>query len=161
MIALVTGGASSGKSAYAEDLTLTLPGPYVYAASMRHGDGETEARIERHRAMRAGKGFTTLELVGGDVPPWTPDGALGPTVLVEDLGNVVANGIEDVLEVLFTYPNVVVVGNEVGSDGIRYDDFTRAYIERIGALACTIGAAADVVVEVVAGVPHVVKGAVR
>ena len=153
MIALVTGGASSGKSAFAETLAISLPGPHIYLATMRHGDAETEARIERHRLQRAGKGFTTVE-ADSSVCTLPEEG----TVLLEDLGNLVANGWDLDLDRLFACGNVVVVGNEVGCDGASYDAFTRDYIRQIGALACSIAERADVVVEVVAGIPHAVKG---
>ena len=65
MMVLVTGGAASGKSAFAERVALSLPAPHAYVATMRHGDAETEARIDRHRQMRAGKGFETVELEAG------------------------------------------------------------------------------------------------
>ena len=220
MIALVTGGASSGKSAFAEQLALSLPGPHVYAATMRHGDAETEARIERHRAMRAGKGFVTIELAKGswtsqldkrvddfsepvvtvaiacsadehvstlralaDSAPATAEevavsarGALARksnpvqmegenvlplvagTALLEDLSNLVVNECASQLPGVLASDNVVVVANEIGADGVRYDDFTCGFIHQLGALACGIAARADVVVEVVAGLPRVVKG---
>ena len=207
MIAVVTGGAASGKSAFAESLALSLPGPHAYVATMRHGDAETEKRIDRHREMRAGKGFVTFELAEA---PRAGEGECdfagceerkrdrsGPrclsreaassrtrrvvatsgqparsirlplraapqqacsTALLEDLGNLVANGLEDRLPDVLAFPNVVVVANEVGCDGVRYDGFTMEYIRKLGGLACDLAARADVVVEVVAGIPHVVKG---
>lgn len=155
MIALVTGGASSGKSACAESLALALPGPHVYAATMRHGDAETESRIARHREQRAGKGFETLELAGADRDAAIPRHA---TVLVEDLGNLVLNGLESTLDDLLACDSAVVVTNEIGCDGGIYDDFTRDYIEKLGALSCQIAARADLVVEVVTGIPYAVKG---
>ena len=158
MIALVTGGASSGKSAFAEKLALSLPGPHAYAATMRHGDTETEARILRHREMRAGKGFETVELAGmrpADSSALLP---VAGTVLLEDLSNLVVNDSAWLLPAVLASDNVVVVANEIGSDGVRYDAFTCNFIEQLGALACGIAARADLVVEVVAGLPYVVKG---
>lgn len=154
MMVLVTGGASSGKSAFAERVALSLPGPHAYVATMRHGDAETEARIARHRAMREGKGFETVELGEGHS---APSPCLG-TALLEDLGNLVANGLEEELEGVLAFENAVIVANEVGCDGVRYDDFTMKYIRDMGGLACSLAAKSDVVVEVVAGVPNVVKG---
>lgn len=62
MFVLVTGGAASGKSAYAENLLLRSPAsPKCYLATMLAQDAESRARVERHRAMRKGKGFLTLE----------------------------------------------------------------------------------------------------
>ena len=89
MLYLVTGGAGSGKSAFAEGLITASPyATRVYLATMQGGDGESERRIARHRAMRAGKGFATLErprdLAGAPVPE-------GSAVLLEDLSNLTAN----------------------------------------------------------------------
>ena len=89
MFTLVIGGAASGKSEYAESLLLGRPGPRYYLATMEPSpDGECRARIERHRALRAGKGFATIEravdLRGLALP------ARGD-VLLEDLGNLAAN----------------------------------------------------------------------
>ena len=54
MIFLVTGGAASGKSEYAEKLACRLSaidgGPLIYLATMQPaGDPETAARIRRHQ----------------------------------------------------------------------------------------------------------------
>ena len=70
MLILVSGGAGSGKSEFAEGLvTSSGLGQRVYLATMRVWDAESVRRVERHRQMRAGKGFETLEcpenLAGG------------------------------------------------------------------------------------------------
>ena len=61
MRALLTGGASCGKSAVAEDLCMGLGGSLVYLAAMRPFGEEGAARVRKHRAQRAGKGFQTVE----------------------------------------------------------------------------------------------------
>ena len=54
-----------GESAYAEGLVLESPRrPRVYAAAMEPFGQEARRRIERHRQLRAGKGFETWELPG-------------------------------------------------------------------------------------------------
>ena len=62
MLILVSGGAGSGKSEFAEGL-VTFSGldGRVYLATMKVWDAESVRRVERHRQMRAGKGFETLE----------------------------------------------------------------------------------------------------
>ncbi len=62
MLILVTGGAASGKSAYAEALFKRLSGsaPRFYVATMRPFGAEAAARIERHRKQRAALGARTL-----------------------------------------------------------------------------------------------------
>ena len=146
MKVLVTGAASSGKSAWAEARALSLAPPRLYVATMAPAGREAAERIRRHRALRAGKGFSTVELFPEpgagerDVGP-TLDAARagGGTALVEDLGNLVANRLfstdgtevpareallrawEDLACVCARYDNVVFVGNEVGADGLVPD----------------------------------------
>ena len=73
MMHVITGGSGSGKSAYAEMWLTGKPEkseekkaicPYLYIATMRPFGAETKKKIERHRQMRAGKGFQTLECYG-------------------------------------------------------------------------------------------------
>ena len=94
-MALVTGGASCGKSTLAEALCMGLEGSRVYLAAMRPFGREGEERVKRHRAQRAGKGFTTIECYE-DFGKVADDPRIeGATVLLECLGNVVANDLFD------------------------------------------------------------------
>ena len=61
MITLVTGGSGSGKSAYAESLLSSCEGIKYYIATMQIYDAEGEKKVERHRKLRVGKGFLTIE----------------------------------------------------------------------------------------------------
>ena len=70
MLHLVYGGSASGKSSYAESFAMSLQGEgrllyiatmYPYKWNTTEIDPETMQRIERHRAMRADKGFDTVE----------------------------------------------------------------------------------------------------
>ena len=70
MLHIVYGGSASGKSSYAESFAMSLQGEgrLLYIATMNpfkwnttEIDPETIQRIERHRAMRADKGFDTVE----------------------------------------------------------------------------------------------------
>ena len=70
MLHIVYGGSASGKSSYAESFAMSLQGEgrLLYIATMyphkwntTEIDPETMQRIERHRAMRADKGFDTVE----------------------------------------------------------------------------------------------------
>ena len=70
MLHIVYGGSASGKSTYAESLAMSLQGDgrllyiatmYPYKWNTTEIDQETMQRIERHRAMRADKGFDTVE----------------------------------------------------------------------------------------------------
>ena len=63
MITLIIGGSGSGKSAYAEEYVLAAAAdlPKYYIATMQVCDAEGERKVERHRRLRAGKGFETIE----------------------------------------------------------------------------------------------------
>ena len=62
MLIFVSGGSGSGKSAFAEGLIVQSGlAERLYIATMAPFGAEGQARIARHRALRAGKGFTTRE----------------------------------------------------------------------------------------------------
>lgn len=70
MLHIVYGGSASGKSSYAESIAMSLQGDgrllyiatmYPYKWNTTEIDPEMMQRIERHRAMRADKGFDTVE----------------------------------------------------------------------------------------------------
>ena len=174
MNALITGGASCGKSQLAENLCQSLGGNLVYLAAMRPSGEEAHARIQRHRAQRAGKGFRTIECPDGLAVALQDGRTLGATALLEDLGNVVANQsfdcgrmadvtvvqheiVRDLDELAQRCAHLVVVGNELGDDGIAYDAETTAYQQLLGAIASMWAARCDLVTECVAGIPRAVK----
>ena len=161
MFTLVVGGASSGKSAYAEAHTLTLDGPRVYLATMRPFGPEGQARVLAHRAQRRGKGFRTAErytnLAAHSLPPaanvllvanelFAPDGG-GPGCAL--------SGVEALLE---QCRHLTVVTNEVFSGGMDYQGDTLAYLRELARTNRALAARADRVVEVVCGLPNVLKG---
>ena len=63
MMVVVTGASGSGKSEYAEGVAVKLAGKgdLYYLATMRVYGEEGVRRVERHRKLRAGKGFQTAE----------------------------------------------------------------------------------------------------
>jgi Adenosyl cobinamide kinase/adenosyl cobinamide phosphate guanylyltransferase len=63
MMVVVTGASGSGKSEYAEGVAVKLAGEgeLYYLATMRVYGEEGVRRVERHRKLRAGKGFQTAE----------------------------------------------------------------------------------------------------
>lgn len=172
MLVLITGGSGSGKSAWAEDLACTLgPGSKYYLATMRPFGQDAAQRIKRHHQMRSGKGFYTIECPDGlfDLP-------IGPadTVLLEDLSNLAANlrfsdnAQDDCFSVLWaqlstlanTCKHFIVVSNEIFSDGVIYERDIMDYLALLGRLNEALAEQADLVVEVVCGLPLPLKGAV-
>ena len=62
MLHVVTGGSGSGKSEYAEKLIAeSALHRRIYVATMMVWDDEGRKRVRRHREMRSGKGFITIE----------------------------------------------------------------------------------------------------
>ena len=173
MLVLVTGGAASGKSARAEDIVCRLANgrPMLYVAAMEPSGEEAQRRIARHRALRAGKGFDTLEHAKRfdrlRVPAgyeaalfecmsnalanelFSPDGA------GENWKNSILSGVDALAEAC---PHVVLVTNEVFSDGRTYDAGTMAYLRALGQLNQLLAQRADVVIESVCGIPVMRKG---
>ena len=89
MMILVTGGSGSGKSAFAEDCVLALgEKKRIYIATMFPFDEESKKRVARHRNMRSGKGFETVECYTGLKNVKVP---VQSTVLLECMSNLTAN----------------------------------------------------------------------
>jgi len=60
MIILITGGARSGKSRYAQELALSLTDKPVYVATAKKWGGDFDDRIRRHQSDRT-EAWTTIE----------------------------------------------------------------------------------------------------
>ena len=171
MITLVTGGSGSGKSAFAEDKILSLgQGKRFYIATMHPYDEESYKRVERHRKMRAGKGFETVECYTGLENLEFPQDAI---VLLECMSNLAANemfeesgaGADTVEAVLrgvrklkSQVRHLVIVTNEIFSEAASYEGDTVRYQEYLGKINQKLGEMADQVVEVVYGIPIWHKG---
>jgi len=167
MLTLVIGGAGSGKSAFAEALVCRRNGKKLYLATMLPHGAEAMTRIEKHRAQRAGRGFETLErgldLEHAAIPA-------GADILLEDLSNLLANEIFDpagggvdaarrgIEHLISESDNLTVVTNEIFSDGADYDAESLRYMRLLAGLNREIAARADLAVELVCGLPNVLKG---
>lgn len=88
MMILVTGGSGSGKSAFAEDQVVSFgEAERVYIATM-FPLMKRAKRVQRHRNMRSGKGFETIECYTDLAQVRVSKGS---TVLLECMSNLVAN----------------------------------------------------------------------
>ena len=166
MLTLVTGGSGSGKSAFAEDRVLSFgEAERIYIATMHPFDEESNKRIERHRKMRAGKGFETIECYTGLKNVILPKGCV---VLLECMSNLVANEMfeeqgaheQTVQEIIVGVENllcgaehVVIVTNEIFSDAVVFDGEMDTYLEYLGKINQGTAKRADEVIEVVYGIP--------
>lgn len=172
MLAFVYDGAASGKSEYAEALAVTLAGsdlPRFYAATLEPSDEECQAKIDRHRALRRDKQFVTLECPRGLERVRLPGCGV---VLLECLSTLAANelfsgahspkqvGIEILRGVEHLHnasKHLVVVSNALFDDGCGYDPFTEQYLQILGGLHRQLAQRAQLVTEVVAGLPVIWK----
>ena len=101
MITLITGGSGSGKSAYAEKYICHASNEKgckekYYIATMQVFDEEGQRKIDRHRRLRAGKGFITIEQprdIQDAVSKLQSENCLktGQSALLECMSNLVAN----------------------------------------------------------------------
>ena len=66
----------------------------------------------------------------------------------------VADGIGEMIK---SVKNAVIVTNDIFADGCDYDDTTRDYIAKLGAVNCRLAQLADEVYEVVVGIPIKIK----
>lgn len=168
MLTLVIGGSASGKSEYAEAHVCTLPGSRIYLATMEPWDRECRARIARHQESRAHRHFATIERYR-DMEHLTlpPDS----NVLLECLSNLLANErygtpsrpadqvLAGLTHLARQCSHLTVVTNEVFSGGTDYEGDTLAYLRQLAWLNRQLAQQADLVVEVVCGLPNVLKGA--
>ena len=176
MFTLIIGGSASGKSEYAEQHVFSLPGERIYLATMIPWDEECVRRIEKHREARKERGFRTIEQYTRLERLLLPaDG----NVLLEDLSNLLSNtwfgaeshagdgqaagegAAEEILSgighLLESACHVTVVTNEIGLGGADYGEQTLLFMEKLGCLNRKLAARADQVVEVVCGIPVILK----
>ena len=173
MIAVIYGGAGSGKSSYAEKLLLSLSeGRRIYLATMMKKGAEDEKIIERHKKQRDGMGFETIEKPFGIHETYIPEEC---GVLLEDIPNLVSNelfsynGICEKEEAYDRIVNgldhlsmaardlVIVTGN-VFEDGISYGEMTEIYMELLGDINMYLAKICDVFAEITCGYPVFYKG---
>ena len=171
MMVVVTGGSGSGKSAFAEDKILSFgEGRRIYIATMHPYDEESHLRVRRHRKMREGKGFETVECYTGLS---SLEFEKNPVLLLECMSNLAANEmfeesgagthtveaiVEGVKKIKAQAKHLVIVTNEIFSDGILYEGESEKYKEQMGKINCNLAEMADAVVEVVYGIPVWHKG---
>ncbi|MCK8785544.1 bifunctional adenosylcobinamide kinase/adenosylcobinamide-phosphate guanylyltransferase [Roseomonas sp. NAR14] len=165
-LTLVLGGARSGKSRHAEALLTRHPAPWAYLATAQAFDDEMRARIAEHRARRDARWRTAeapLDLPGaleaaGPCPALVDCLTLWLTNLM--LGGHDIEAATDALEAALAARGTptVLVANEVGLGIVPDNALARAFRDAAGRLNQRLGARADHVVFVAAGLPLVLKG---
>lgn len=171
MFTLVIGAAASGKSEYAENLILKSKyKKRVYIATMEPFDEECLKRIDKHRRMRAEKGFETVECYTGLS---SVEVERGSAVLIECMSNLAANEkysvngagdnafrsvISGVEKVLQNCGDLVVVSNDVFCGGVDYEGDTLSYMKLLADINIYLAKKADAVCEIVCGRAFYYKG---
>lgn len=170
MMVLVTGGSGSGKSAFAEDRVLSFgEAKRIYIATMQPFDEEGEKRVARHRQMRAGKGFETVERYTDLKNLRIPKDSV---VLLECMSNLAANEMfapegahentaEEILKGIRNLKNqarhLVIVTNEIFSSSASYEGEMKEYLRALGKINREIVKEAEEAAEVVYGIPVYMK----
>ncbi|SCY02390.1 bifunctional adenosylcobinamide kinase/adenosylcobinamide-phosphate guanylyltransferase [Butyrivibrio sp. INlla14] len=147
MVVLIVGIPDSGKSRMAEDMAVRLAGndSRYYIATMIPFGEEGQKRIEKHRKLRKGKGFETIECpydLGRKL--LAMDRITESTCLLECMSNLVGNEmhregalsgdelvdciIRDIKSLCDRAKNVVIVSNYFPMEDVGYDDDTRNYV---------------------------------
>ncbi len=166
-LSFVLGGAASGKSRFAENLIVNSGLPSVYLATARAWDDETKERISVHKDRR-GQQWTTIEAPFDIATPLseTPDRA---AVLLDCATMWLTNQMMENADMaaaqkafvdacLACPAPLVVVSNEVGQGIVPENAMARAFREAQGRLNIALAEQADLAVQIVAGLPNVLKG---
>lgn len=179
MITLVIGGSASGKSEYAESYIgfLSEGKKKYYIATMNVSDSESKDRVERHRKLREGKGFITVEQPV-DIHKAKDKMDIGAkTALIECMSNLAANEmfpekahkteeevtekiVKGIKELAKEADSLVIVSNNIFEDGKTYGQAVVEYVNAMGRMNRELARMAGCVIEVIAGLPIVVKGGI-
>lgn len=166
-LALVIGGARSGKSAFAERLITGTDRPRRYIATAEAWDDEMRSRIARHRTDR-GPGWTTAE-APLDLPAALALAHPSEAVLIDCATLWLTNhlladhDLDDQAATLLAALTacaapVVIVSNETGWGIVPDNALARRFRDAQGRLNQRLAAQADLVVTVIAGLPLALKG---
>lgn len=167
-IILITGGARSGKSSYAEKMALSLATNPVYLATSRIWDEEFRQRILRHQADR-GPEWTNLE----EEKELSRHPLAGQVVLVDcitlwctnfffdleaDTDKALAAAKAEFDRFTVQEATFIFVTNEIGLGGTSENEIQRKFTDMQGWMNQYIARQADKVILMVSGIPVTVKG---
>jgi len=167
-LALVLGGARSGKSGFAERLVESAGVPAIYIATAEARDDEMRQRIAAHRARR-GPDWTTIEEPLELAACLESAGARARPILVDCLTLFLSNLLGarrdaggEIARLLAVLPRlqgpIVMVANEVGLGIVPENEAAREFRDHAGRLNQGVAAQADRVVFMAAGLPLTLKG---
>ena len=178
---LITGGARSGKSSFAQELAASSNESVLFVATAVAGDEEMRQRIEQHRRSRPAT-WSTLEATT-DIGRRIESKVGGMRVVVVDCITLLLNNIftqyhhrideqidADIVEekvtaeidklvasIERTDASFIIVTNEVGLGVVPANNLSRLYRDLLGKANQTLAACADEVYLMVAGLPLQMK----
>lgn len=181
-LVLVTGGARSGKSRFAEEMAKKLAKPVTYIATAETFDAEMRERVRLHRERRPGH-WATVEAPVDTAAELKKAGQATPVVLVDCLTLFITNqllkelpagdlpdgdqrpyldsvltAVDELLTAAKTVPAcVIVVTNEVGLGIVPDNALSRIFRDAAGLANQRLSAAADEVFFMVSGLPLQLK----
>ena len=169
---LVLGTPDSGKSKKAEDIVMSLsdPSQRVYIATMIPFGEEGQERIKRHKKLREGKGFVTIEKQYNIDQLLTDnkDEISGKTCLLECMSNLVGNEMhlesngnlgdkeltekitDQVMKIAEESANLVIVSNRFEDDD-SFDAETKRYVTLTNKVNDALKEKVDQIYELVKG----------
>ena len=165
-IILITGGARSGKSRYAEQLARSLTSNPIYVATAHIWDKEFGERVRRHQERR-GPEWTTIE----EEKQLSRHNLAGRVAVIDCITLWCTNyffekkEVDATLDALkdefdrFTTPEAtyIFVTNEIGMGGVSDNDVQRRFTDLQGWMNQYVASKADEVVLMVAGIPVKIK----
>ena len=179
MKVLVTGGARSGKSRYAEALAQYFANEskseVAYIATLDASDDEMERRIAQHRSRRPAR-WRTVETRMGVARAVRE--ASEEVVLLDCLSGFVSNlllehedggesavvraisdAVQEVVDIVKLSPKtVIIVSNEVGSGVVPAYPLGRWYRDALGMANARVARACDAAILMSVGIPQILKG---
>lgn len=166
-ITLVTGGAKSGKSRFAEELVTATRRPRYYIATAQVWDDEMQVKVDAHRDDRGGNWHTieaprdvaaALAQVPGDAVVLLDCATMWLTNCMLADADMKAEAEVLLAALSACKAPVVVVTNELGWSIVPDNALARRFRDAQGRLNQQLGAQADLVVAVISGLPLVLKG---
>ena len=177
MTIFLSGGAKSGKSSLAQDLTVALAdgGTRYYVATLIPSGAEDDDRIRRHLADRDGMGFETVECfrnILDCLKTADKDGAF----LVDSVTSLIQNALfpveknyemdidaanrcaDELVEFARIVRHAVFVSDYIYSDAEVFSESTEMYRKCLATIDRRLAAVCDTVAEVASGNPIVYKG---
>jgi adenosylcobinamide kinase/adenosylcobinamide-phosphate guanylyltransferase len=166
-VILITGGARSGKSRYAEELALSLSKNPVYVATAHVWDDEFRERVKKHQERR-GPEWTNIE----EEKLLSKHDLSGQVAVIDCITLWSTNyffelqEVDKALEALkaefdkFTAKDAtyIFVTNEIGMGGVSENAVQRKFTDLQGWMNQYVASKADEVILMVSGIAVKVKG---